>query len=90
MAILQIKGIEDKFYAEIKALADSENRFISQQVLYIIREYLAKEKSIKRTITPAQVLWELSGSWADSKEAEAIISDLKANRRNSKKLSEGF
>jgi hypothetical protein len=90
MANLQIKGIKDEFYAQIKALADSENRSISQQVLYLIKEYIVKEKSIKKTKTPAQVLLELTGSWADTKNAEEIISDLKTNRKNSKKLSEGF
>jgi len=90
MANLQIKGIKDEFYAQIKALADSENRSISQQVLFLIKEYIAKEKSIKKTNTPAQVLLELTGSWADTKKAEEIVSELKRNRKNSNKLSEGF
>ncbi len=90
MANLQIKGIKDEFYAQIKALADSENRSISQQVLFLIKEYIAKEKSIKKTNTPAQVLLELTGSWADTKKAEEIVAELKRNRKNSNKLSEGF
>ncbi|MBW2326748.1 MAG: hypothetical protein JRF45_09750 [Deltaproteobacteria bacterium] len=90
MANLQIKGIKDEFYAQIKALADSENRSISQQVLFLIKEYIAKEKSIKKTNTPAQVLLELTGSWGDTQKAEEIVSELKRNRKNSNKLSEGF
>ncbi|NOY68510.1 MAG: hypothetical protein GXP53_03330 [Deltaproteobacteria bacterium] len=90
MANLQIKGIQDEFYAQIKALADSENRSISQQVLYLIRGYLAREKSIKKIKTPAQVLLDLTGSWADNRDAEKIINDIKKNRINSNKLSEGF
>ncbi len=90
MANLQIKGIQDEFYEQIKALADSENRSISQQVLYLIRGYLAREKFIKKTKTPAQVLLDLTGSWADNTEAEEIIHDIKKNRINSNKLSEGF
>ena len=34
MANLQIKGIEDGFYAEIKGLAAAENRSVSQQILF--------------------------------------------------------
>ena len=90
MANLQIKGIKDEFYAQIKALADSENRSISQQVLFLIKEYIAKEKSIKKTNTPAQALLELAGSWGDTKKAEEIVSELKRNRKNANKLSEGF
>ncbi len=34
MANLQIKGIDDELYNEIKKLAASEKRSISQQVLF--------------------------------------------------------
>lgn len=90
MANLQIKGIQDEFYNQIKALADSENRSISQQVLYLMRECLTKEKIVKKAKTPAQVLLQLTGSWADNREAEEIINEIKKNRIHSKKLSEGF
>ena len=33
MANLQIKGMDDDLYAQLKALAASENRSVSQQVL---------------------------------------------------------
>ena len=90
MANLQIKGIEDKFYLQIKEMAASENRSVSQQVLYLIKEYLAKAKQIKQLKTPAQTLLELSGSWLDTKKSDEIIEDLKKNRNNSRKLSKGF
>lgn len=67
MAILQIKGIEESFYNEIKALAASENRSVSQEVLYLLKHYLASGNQIRKNKTPAQVLLELSGSWIDSK-----------------------
>jgi hypothetical protein len=90
MANLQINGIDNKFYSQIKELAASENRSISQQILYLIKEYLAKQKSIKKTKTPVQVLLELSGSWIDSKDPEDIFKDIKKSRANSKKLSKGL
>ena len=90
MANLQIKGIEDKFYSQIKEMAASENRSVSQQVLYLIKEYLTKAKQIKQLKTPAQTLLELSGSWIDTKKSDEIIEELKKNRNNSRKLSKGF
>jgi len=90
MANLQIKGIDNNFYSQIKELAASENRSISQQILYLTKEYMAKRKSIRKAKTPAQVLLELSGSWIDSRDPEEIVRGIKKGRVNSKKLSKGF
>lgn len=90
MANLQIKGIENELYEEIKRLAADENRSISQQVLFLVKEYLARKHHLHTLKTPAQVLLELSGSWEDDKKAEEIISQIKSARKNSKKLHEGF
>ncbi len=90
MANLQIKGIEDALYAEIKAMASSENRSISQQMLFLVKEYMAKRKRFEAVKTPAQVLLELSGSWEDNRDAEQIIGEIKTARKNSQKLFEGF
>ena len=90
MANLQIKNLDDRFYSQIKLLADSENRSISQQVVFLIKEYLTKRKSISRIQTPAQVLLDLSGSWLEDDEADDIISNIKKHRSKSKKLARGF
>ncbi len=90
MANLQIKGIQDEFYAEIKEMASAENRSVSQQILFLVKEYLAKKTHYQTLKTPAQILLELSGSWEDDRDAEQIINDIKAGRINSKKLSQGF
>jgi hypothetical protein len=90
MANLQIKGIQDELYAEIKKLAAAENRSVSQQVLFLLKEYLARRKYLDTVKTPAQVLLELSGSWEDDREAEQIIEEIKEARRSSKKLKQGF
>jgi plasmid stability protein len=90
MANLQIKGIDDQLYAQLKALAASENRSVSQQVLFLVRSYLSKMHQLQRTKTPAQVLLELSGSWEDSRSTEQIVANLKKARRNSKKLAKGL
>ena len=90
MANLQIKGIPSEFYDQIKDMAEAENRSVSQQVLYLIKEHMAKDRAAKIVKTPAQVLLELAGSWSDVKDAEEIVMELKKGRSNSKKLSAGF
>ncbi|MBW1701976.1 MAG: hypothetical protein JRJ69_09910 [Deltaproteobacteria bacterium] len=90
MANLQIKGIQDEFYAEIKNMASAENRSVSQQILFLVREYLSKKTYYQTAKTPAQVLLELSGSWEDDRDAGQIINEIKAARKNSKKLIQGF
>ena len=90
MANLQIKGVDDALYAQLKALAASENRSVSQQVLFLLKIYLAKKHQIQETKTPAQVLLELSGSWDDSRTAMQILDELKTGRRNSEKLKRGL
>lgn len=89
MANPQIKGIEEGLYAQIKATAQEENRSLSQQILYLAKAYLVKRKKIRTAKTPAQVLPELSGSWADDRPAEEIIQSLRKSRRNSQQLKKG-
>jgi predicted CopG family antitoxin len=89
LANLQIKGFDDALYTQIKKLAASENRSISQQILFLIERYIANKKQFEKTKTPAQVLMELSGSWEDSRDADEIISDIKKARKNSPRFTEG-
>ncbi len=90
MANLQIKNIQDELYEEIKKLASAENRSVSQQVLFLVKEYLAKRKHLTATKSPAQVLLDLSGSWEDDKNAEQIVKEIKSARKSSRKLEKGF
>ncbi len=90
MANLQIKGIKDELYAQIKNLAASQNRSVSQQVLFLIKEHISKKKHLDLIKTPAEALLELSGSWVDNREPEDIVKEIKRARKNSKKLKQGF
>ena len=90
MANLQIKGMDDDLYAQLKSLAASENRSISQQILFLLKLYLARKHHLQGARTPAQVLLELSGSWEDDRPVEQIVKELKAGRKSSKKLRKGF
>jgi hypothetical protein len=90
MANLQIKGVHDELYEEIKKVAEAENRSVSQQVLFLIRDYLARRRELKALKCPADVLLELSGSWQDDREPGEIVAEIKAARKNSKKLRKGL
>jgi len=90
MANLQIKGIEENLYKKIKEIAASENRPVSQQILFLIKEYISRKSTIHSLKPPAQILLELSGSWEDARSADKIISETKRGRKNSKKLKKGF
>ncbi|MFO7601793.1 MAG: hypothetical protein R6X27_18600 [Candidatus Desulfacyla sp.] len=90
MANLQIKGIDNDVYADLKALAASENRSVSQQVLCLVRGYLNRKHHLDRTKTPAEVLLDLSGSWEDDRRPEEIVEELRSARKSSQKLLEGF
>ena len=90
MANLQIKGMDDRLYDTIKKLAASENRSVSQEILFLVKEHVAKRKRTAAVRTPAQVLLDLSGSWVDDRSADAIIAEIKTARKNSRKLSKGL
>ena len=90
MANLQIKGMDDELYRELKRMAAEENRSVSQQALFLVKEYLARKRYVRALKTPAQILLDLSGSWEDKQDSAKIIAQIKRARRNSKKLKEGF
>ena len=90
MANLQIKGMDDALYTQVQELATSENRSISQQVLFLLKTYIANRKQFEQTKSPAQSMLALAGSWDDTRKAEEIVSQIKKARKNSTKLAEGF
>jgi len=90
MANLQIKGIQDDLYAEIKRLAADENRSVSQQVVFLLRQFLTRKRFVQNQKSPAQILLALSGSWQDDRGSAQIIDEIKQTRRKSFKLKEGF
>ena len=59
MAILQIKGIDDAFYARLKQMAAADSRSVSQEVLHLTKEYMARRRP--RTWMPP--LRERCWSW---------------------------
>ncbi len=90
MANLQIKGIDDNLYRELKEMAASQNRSVSQQVLYFLKYFVARKKALQPLKSPGEILIELSGSWQDQRDSDAIVSDIRSARKNSKKYEAGF
>lgn len=90
MANLQVKGIDDRLYEELKALAESQNRSVSQEVIYVLKTHVTKVKHIRKGKTPAQVLLDLSGSWEDPRSAGEIVGDLKKARQSSHRFRKGL
>jgi hypothetical protein len=90
MANLQIKGIDDRLYNELKRIAAEENRSVSQQTLFLVKDYLAKRQKVRGTKSPGQVLIELSGSWKDDRSPGEIVSEIRKARKNLRKFKRGF
>jgi hypothetical protein len=90
MPTIRITEIDDNLYEEIKRSAAAENRSVSRQVAFMLKDYVAKRHLLSKTKTSAQVLLELSGTWEDQRMAEEIVREIKKSRRNSRNLSEGL
>ncbi len=90
MANLQIKGMDDQLYNELKKLAAEEKRSVSQQVLFLVKNYLAKKARCDAVQTPSEVLLELHGSWQDEREADQIIAQIRKARKNTKRPKTAF
>ena len=90
MANLQIKGIDENLYEQIKKAAVIENRSLSQHVLYLIKSHIATMHQGEHIKTPAQALLDLAGSWEDDRTPDEIIAQIKEHRKNSEKLQKGM
>ena len=82
--------MDDELYEELKRLAIKEKRSVSQQAVYLFRDYLARRQPMLVTKTPAQVLLELAGSWQDGEDAKALIARIKKARKKSRRLRKGL
>lgn len=80
MANLQVKGIDDDLYRALRRRAALENRSISQEVVTMIQESLARPRT--DTAARNRVLLELAGSWQDERTGAEIAADLRRSRRN--------
>ena len=81
MAILQVRDIDDRLYASLKAIAKTQNRSISQEVIYIIEKYLSNPAVY--TNNPTREFLALSGAWEDDRSADEIINSITKSRKKS-------
>ncbi|MBP7866762.1 MAG: hypothetical protein KA419_12525 [Acidobacteria bacterium] len=86
MANLQIKNIDEELYAKIRKLAEREHRSISQEILFLVRERLARTGASDRETT-AERLVRLAGSWEDDRSAEEIVESLRLARNRTRRVS---
>ncbi len=85
MANLQVKGIDDALYKALGARAEMDNRSISQEVVMMIREFLARPAAAAQEATEAFLA--LSGSWADERSAQEIAKGIRKSRRRSRRFT---
>ena len=78
MAILQVRSMDDNLYAALGRRADIENRSISQEVISIIKKYLATPQRLSDNIDEQAL--HLAGSWDDARSADEIAGDIRKNR----------
>lgn len=78
MATLQVKGMDDDLYRALAARAAQERRSISQQVVRIIEDELARRRG--GAVETTEALLQLCGTWADDRSAEDIAEALRQAR----------
>ena len=84
MATLQVRGLDDKLYTELKRLAKDENRSLNQEVIVLLKKSIAPAQS---RISPREATRELLKlRWEDNRSAAEIIQDIESNRKNKKIL----
>ncbi len=78
MAILQVRSMDDMLYNALGRLAASENRSISQQVIEIIKTYLATPR--QELISRDDEALSLAGAWKDERSEKEIVKEIRKSR----------
>lgn len=77
MAVLQVRNMTDDLYGALGRRAALDNRSISQEVIEIIKTYLATPRNRRGGDEEAL---QMAGSWDDSRPADEIVSQLRRER----------
>lgn len=83
MAVLQVRNMADDLYGALGRRAALDNRSISQEVIEIIKTYLATPRNCRGGDEEAL---QMAGSWDDSRAADEIISELRQERTTRRAL----
>ncbi len=84
MATLQVKGFDEALYKALGARAKRENRSISQEVVKLVQDFLARPGGSAEEATHAFL--ELCGSWEDMRSSRQIAQDIRKSRRTSRRF----
>jgi plasmid stability protein len=87
MANLQIKNMNDQLYKALAKRAELDNRSISQEVVNIIKQYLAGTTSLEGQ---SKGLMELAGAWKGRESAEDMVKELRKVRKSRKRHKNVF
>ena len=87
MATLQVKGIDEDLYRALGTRAKLDNRSISQQVVKLIRDSLARSSGSAEDATRAFLA--LCGSWKDDRSAREIAASIRKSRRSGRRFKGG-
>ncbi len=87
MATLQVKGFDEALYQALGARAKREKRSISQEVVKLIQDSLARSSGSSQEATRAFLA--LCGSWKDRRSARQIANDLRKSRRRGPRFGGG-
>ncbi|MDR3283984.1 MAG: antitoxin [Treponema sp.] len=86
MAILQVRGVDDRLYNALKQKAQIENRSITQEVISILGKYLSNPNPNYYNINLTREFLNLS--WEDTRDAKEIVKDIVKDRINKKSFGE--
>lgn len=75
MATLQVKGFDEALYKALGERAKRDNRSISQEVVKLIQDFLARPSGSAEEATRAFLA--LAGSWEDTRSARQIARDIR-------------
>jgi len=84
MATLQVNDMDDGLYRALAACAAQENRSISEEVVVLIQDFLARPCPSSQAATEAFLA--MAGTWADDRSAEEIITELREQRCGGRRL----
>jgi plasmid stability protein len=78
MAVLQVRNMDNNLYGALGRRAARENRSISQEVIEIVKRYLALSDAASDGAD--QEALRLAGSWEDSRSAAEVARELRKAR----------
>jgi hypothetical protein len=84
VANLQVKGIDDGLYAALAARAAADNRSISQEVVTILKDFLARPGPSAREAT--EQFLSLCGTWAEDRSPAEVAAAIRKERRRGRRF----